>query len=249
MRPVIIAGNWKMNLSHAEATKLSRGLKNDKPKDGKRAVWVFPSHLHLPSVSEILDGSGISVGLQNFYPSELTAMTGETSPVQAEELGIKLALVGHSERRQFLAETNASCREKINFLLNRKWTVVYCVGESLAERESGRTFEVLSSQIHEGLKDIPSSLFANLVLAYEPVWAIGTGKTATPQIAEEAHAFLRKEIAGLFVGGETIAEAMPILYGGSVKPDNIASLLAEKNIDGGLVGGASQKLESFLGLL
>ncbi len=249
MRPTIIAGNWKMNLNMADAKQLASGLKEKLPNNKDREVWIFPSHLHVPSVSQVVEGSRIRVGIQNFFPSELTAMTGETSPAQAEEIGIHLALVGHSERRQFLGETNQSCRDKIDFLLKRKWTVVYCVGETLEERESGRTFEVLSSQVKEGLKGIPSTSFSKLVLAYEPVWAIGTGKTATAQIAQEAHAFLRKEIAGLFVGGEAIAESVPILYGGSVKPDNVKSLLAEKDIDGGLVGGASQKLDSFLGLL
>jgi triosephosphate isomerase len=127
--------------------------------------------------------------------------------------------------------------------------VIYCVGETWAEREKGNTFSVLSDQIKKGLKDVPSDKFKNLVIAYEPVWAIGTGKVATPKEAEEAHAYIRKEISSLFVGGEEIANQIQILYGGSVKPDNIASLLSQPNIDGGLVGGASQKLDSFLGLL
>ncbi|WCL48297.1 triose-phosphate isomerase [Leptospira sp. GIMC2001] len=248
MRPTILAGNWKMNLSLSEATELARGIRDGYKSDSKKEAWVFPSHLHIPGVSEILSGTNVKVGLQNIYPSALTAMTGEISPDQGEDFGIKLALVGHSERRQFLGETNAVCREKVHFLLTKGWTVVYCIGEKIEEREAGKTFDILSSQIKEGLKDISSDLMTKLVLAYEPVWAIGTGKTATPEIAQEAHAFIRKEISQLFVGGDKIADAMPILYGGSVKPDNVKSLLDQKDIDGGLVGGASQKVSSYLGL-
>lgn len=249
MRPTIIAGNWKMNLNLAEAKAIATGLKDGLPKLENKKVWVFPSNLHIPAVTDILKGSPIEVGVQNFYPSELTAMTGESAPAQAEEFGIKLALVGHSERRQFLSETNQSCREKTLFLLKKGWTVVYCIGEKLEERESNKTFEILSSQVKEGISDIPTELFANLVLAYEPVWAIGTGKTATPEIAQEAHAFIRKELAACKNSSQRIADSTPILYGGSVKPENIQSLLVKEDIDGGLVGGASQKTESFLGLL
>lgn len=249
MRPTIIAGNWKMNLNLAQAKEIATGLKAGLPKLENKQVWIFPSHLHIPAVVEIAKGSPIQVGIQNFTASDLTAMTGETAPAQAADFGINLALVGHSERRQFLGETNKSCRDKNAFLLSRGWTVVYCIGELLEERESGKTFSILEAQIREGLESIPKEQLAKLVLAYEPVWAIGTGKTATPEIAEEAHAFIRKTVASLPNAGSQVAESMPILYGGSVKPDNVASLLAMPNIDGGLVGGASQKTDSFLGLL
>jgi triosephosphate isomerase (TIM) len=249
MRPTIIAGNWKMNLSLVEAKALATGIKDGIPKLENTKVWVFPSQLHIPAVTDILKGTLVEVGIQNFYPSERTAMTGESAPEQAEEFGIKLALVGHSERRQFLSETNASCLAKIIFLLHKGWTVVYCIGEKLEDRESGNTFSVLSSQIKEGLQGIPAELFSHLVLAYEPVWAIGTGKTATPEIAQEAHAFIRKEIAALPSLSQKVADSTPILYGGSVKADNIRSLLEKEDIDGGLVGGASQKTDSFLALL
>lgn len=249
MRPTIIAGNWKMNLNLSQAKAIAEGLKKDLPELGNTKVWVFPSHLHIPAVAFALQGSPVEVGVQNFYPSDLTAMTGETSPTQAEDFGVKLGLVGHSERREFLKETNSQCKEKTDFLLRKGWTVCYCVGEKLEERESGKTFSVLKSQIQEGLQGISSELLSKVVVAYEPVWAIGTGKTATPEIAQEAHAFIRKEIAQLPGSSEDIASSMPILYGGSVKPDNVKSLLAQADIDGGLVGGASQKLDSFLGLL
>lgn len=238
-----------MNLTLAEAKAIAMGLKEKVSASAEVEVMVFPTSVHLPAVAEILSQTKIVVGAQNAYQANLTAMTGEISPVQLSEFGIKTILVGHSERRQFLAETSELCNEKIKFFLKAGVRVVYCIGETLAERESQNTFKVLSDQIKKGLSGIESALFKDLVIAYEPVWAIGTGKVATPEQAEEAHAFVRKEIASLFVGADKIAESIQILYGGSVKPDNIVSLLAKPNIDGGLVGGASQKLDSFLGLI
>jgi triosephosphate isomerase len=249
MRRKIIAGNWKMNLTQAEAKAIALGLKEKVNSNASAEVMVFASSIHLPAVSEVLKGTHIVVGAQNAYPASLTAMTGEICPAQLAEFGITTILVGHSERRQFLGETSEICNEKIKFFLSAGLRVVYCIGETLAEREAQNTFKVLSEQIKKGLAGIESAKFKNLVIAYEPVWAIGTGKVATPEQAEEAHAFVRKEIASLFVGADVIAEAIQILYGGSVKPDNIASLLTKPNIDGGLVGGASQKLDSFLGLI
>lgn len=248
MRKKIIAGNWKMNLTLAEAITITKGLVATS-ETSAHEVMIFPSALHLESVASIAKGSKLIVGAQNAYQSGLTAMTGEISPVQLAELGIVTVLVGHSERRQFLGETSEFDNQKISHFLKAGLRVVYCVGETWAEREKGNTFTVLEDQIKKGLKDITSDLFVNLVIAYEPVWAIGTGKVATPVEAEEAHAFIRKEIGNLFVGASAIAEKIQILYGGSVKPDNINDLLTKPNIDGGLVGGASQKLDSFLGLL
>jgi triosephosphate isomerase len=247
MRPTIIAGNWKMNLTREEAILLAEGLKKSVNPSQEKKVWVFPSTIHVSEVRGILKDSSIQVGLQNIYPSEPTAMTGEVCPSQTKGLGIQMALVGHSERRQFLGETNSFCQKKILFLLENSWTAVYCIGENLEERESGRIEEILGTQLTEGLRGIDPGLVKNLVLAYEPVWAIGTGKTATPEMAQSAHLFIRNKLAEIF--SKDLAESIPILYGGSVKPDNIQTLLAEKDIDGGLVGGASQKLDSFLGLL
>lgn len=249
MRKTIIAGNWKMNLSFKEAISLAHSIREKIPSISKDKVsMVFPSTLHLENVSKILEGSGVIVGAQNCYHSGLAAFTGETSPDQLKEIGVKVVMVGHSERRQFLGESNFLCNDKIRFLLKNEFTALYCIGETLSERESGKTLEVLSSQIKEGLKEIDSVFFSNLILAYEPVWAIGTGKVATPSQAQEVHSFIRKEISGLFVGASSISESISILYGGSVKPDNIQDLLKEKDIDGGLVGGASQKISSFAGL-
>lgn len=250
MRKKIIAGNWKMNLTLAEAKNLTGGLVSAlASKPSEHEVMVFPTELHLTEVTQLSQGSSLIVGTQNAYPSPLNAMTGEVSPDQLKEIGIKTILVGHSERRQFLKETNATCQAKIAYFLKQGLRVVYCVGETLAEREAGQTFAVLASQVKEALAGLESGLFNNLVIAYEPVWAIGTGKVATPEQAEEAHLFIRKEITNLFVGAETIADSLRILYGGSVKPDNVKALLGKPNIDGGLVGGASQKLDSFLSLV
>ncbi|PKA02583.1 triose-phosphate isomerase [Leptospira ellisii] len=228
---------------------LAQSIKERIPSKSKdKVALVFPSTIHLASVAGVLAGSGVSVGAQNCYPSGLAAFTGETSPEQLRELGIDVVMIGHSERRQFLTESNSFCNEKIRFLLKEGFTALYCVGETLAERESGKTFEVIGSQIREGLQGIESNSFSRLILAYEPVWAIGTGKVATPAQAQEVHAFIRKEVAGLFLGAAEVAQSISILYGGSVKPDNIQALLKETDIDGGLVGGASQKIDSYAGL-
>ncbi|EMJ93237.1 triose-phosphate isomerase [Leptospira alstonii serovar Pingchang str. 80-412] len=249
MRKTVIAGNWKMNLSEKEAVSLAQSIKEKIPSISKNKIsMVFPSTLHLTKVASILEGSGVIVGAQNCYHSGFAAFTGETSPDQLREVGVKVVMIGHSERRQFLGESSFFCNEKIRFLLKNGFTALYCVGETLLERESGKTFEIISSQIKEGLKEIESSSFSNLILAYEPVWAIGTGKVATPAEAQEVHAFIRKEVAELFVGASSVAESLSILYGGSVKPDNIQDLLKQKDIDGGLVGGASQKIDSYAGL-
>ena len=236
----IIAGNWKMNLNLAEAKELASAIRNGL-KPTSHEVIVFPSDLHIPAVSEILEGSSVKLGIQNIYPAARAAFTGESCLEQSADFGVSHALIGHSERRQFLGETNQFCNEKILFSQKSGITAVYCVGETLDEREKNQTMDVVKKQLSEGLKGTSAK---NLVIAYEPVWAIGTGKVATPEQAEEVHAFIRKELKSIF--GENNIE---ILYGGSVKPDNIVSLMKMPNIEGGLVGGASLKADSFLALL
>ncbi|HNC01183.1 MAG TPA: triose-phosphate isomerase, partial [Leptospiraceae bacterium] len=210
-------------------------------------LLVFPSSIHLEKVSEILKGTSVKVGAQNIYPSGLAAFTGEISTDQLKDLGISHALVGHSERRQFLGETDSFLNQKILFLLKAGFTPVFCIGETLQEREANKTFDVVKRQVVEGLKSVSASDMKNIIIAYEPVWAIGTGKVATPEQAEEVHAFIRKELAALY--DTTVSDSVSILYGGSVKPDNVKALLEKPNIDGGLVGGASQKWDSYLALL
>ncbi|MBP7284551.1 MAG: triose-phosphate isomerase [Leptospiraceae bacterium] len=248
MRKKIMSGNWKMNLNLSQATELAEEIK--KGLDSKKTsleLLVFPSALHLQKVTEILKGTSVLVGAQNIYPSGLAAYTGETSTDQLKDLGISHALVGHSERRQFLGETDAFLNQKILFLLKASFIPVFCIGETLQEREANKTFEVVKRQVTEGFKGVSADDAKKIIIAYEPVWAIGTGKVATPEQAEEVHAYIRKELSSLY--NSDISESISILYGGSVKPDNVKSLMEKPNIDGGLVGGASQKWDSYLALL
>lgn len=248
MRKKIMSGNWKMNLNLAQATELAEGIKKGlSSKQTNLELLVFPSSVHLQKVSEILKGTSVSVGAQNIYPSGLAAFTGETATDQLKDFGITHALVGHSERRQFLGETDSFLNQKIHFLLKANFVPVFCIGETLQEREANKTFDVVKRQVLEGLKGVTASDAKKVIIAYEPVWAIGTGKVATPEQAEEVHAFIRKELTSLY--DSNTSESISILYGGSVKPDNVKSLLEKPNIDGGLVGGASQKWDSYLALL
>jgi triosephosphate isomerase (TIM) len=248
MRKKIMSGNWKMNLSLSQATELAEGIKKGiSSKQTNLELIVFPSSLHLQKVTEILKGTSVFVGAQNIYPSGLAAYTGETSTDQLKDLGISHALVGHSERRQFLSETDVFLNQKIHFLLKANFIPVFCIGETLQEREANKTFDVVKRQVVEGLQGVSALDAKKVIIAYEPVWAIGTGKVATPEQAEEVHAFIRKELASLF--DADTSESISILYGGSVKPDNVKSLMEKPNIDGGLVGGASQKWDSYLALL
>lgn len=241
----IISGNWKMNLNLPSAIALAEGIKSG-GENQNYEMLVFPSSIHLQKVTEILKGSKVLVGAQNIYPSSLNAFTGEICVDQLKDLGISYALVGHSERRQFLKESNEFLNQKNLFLLKENFTAVYCIGETLEERESNQTFDIVKKQIHEGLKSVSKEDSKKIILAYEPVWAIGTGKVATPEQAEEVHLFIRNELKSIF--DESISKEISILYGGSVKPDNIKALMSKPNIDGGLVGGASQKVESYLAL-
>ena len=248
MRRKIMAGNWKMNLNLSSAISLAEGIEKgllDKKTD--LDLLVFPSSIHLETISRILKSNKVKIGAQNIYPSSLAAFTGEINTDQLKDLGISYSLVGHSERRQFLGETNSFLNQKILFLLKENFTPVYCFGETLQEREAGETFSVVKKQIIEGLESVNKIEAKKIILAYEPVWAIGTGKVATPEQAEEVHSYIRKELTALY-DSET-ANSISILYGGSVKPDNVKLLLSQPNIDGGLVGGASQKWDSFLALL
>jgi triosephosphate isomerase len=247
MRRTIIAGNWKMNLNSKNTNELISGILGGLDSLKSQAeMMVFPSSIHLSEVSKAFQSTKIHVGAQNIYPSGLAAFTGELSCEQVIDFGVQNILVGHSERRQFLKESNAFLNQKVLHILEKGLTPMLCIGETLSERESNQTFSVVKTQLLEGLHSLKKEDAKKVILAYEPVWAIGTGKVATPEQAEEVHAFIRTTLSEEF-GSET-AEIIPILYGGSVKPDNIKSLLDKPNIDGGLVGGASQKSESFLGL-
>jgi len=241
MRTPVIAGNWKMFKTAAETRVFAKAFKGLVAGAKGREIVLCAPFTALWALAEELKGSAIGVGSQNAHWEEKGAYTGEISVGMLKEIGVRFAVVGHSERRQYFGETDATVNKRTLAVLAGGLTPITCIGETLQERESNQTFKVLERQIKEGLKGISSP--AAVVIAYEPVWAIGTGKTATPAQAEEAHAFIRKEFAKLY--GDAAAQAVRILYGGSVKPDNMATLMKEPDIDGGLVGGASLEAESF----
>lgn len=251
-RGIWIAGNWKMNhgVQEAEAfwTQLASALSGFKPGSGVRGM-IFPPFLSLErSVAAVRKlGFAIELGAQNAHGAPKGAFTGEVSAAMLKEAQIGWCLVGHSERRQFFGETPQSAADRARGLLDQGVRVVFCIGETRAEREAGRTLEVLKRQMAPLFEAVPRDWDGRLVIAYEPVWAIGTGLTATPEQAEEAHQGLRRLIwdaLGMEASGRT-----PLLYGGSVTPENVTELLAKANIDGALIGGASLKAESFAKLL
>ncbi len=241
-RPVI-AGNWKLNKSIKEAIDLVTLLKRQITDFRHVDVVVCPVFTAISDVHEILLESEIRVGGQNLYWEEKGAFTGEVSASLLKDAGAAYVIVGHSERRQFFHETHETVNKKTRAALKAGLTPIVCVGEMLAERESGKTFQVVEEQVRGAFAGFSKEDMAHLVLAYEPVWAIGTGKVATPAQAQEVHSFIRKEIAKLF--GEETASGLRIQYGGSVKADNIAELMREPDIDGALVGGASLDAQSF----
>jgi len=243
MRSYYIAGNWKMNKTPSEAAALARELV-EALKDCKEKLCIAPAFVALEAVAKVVKGTNIRLGCQNMAQEESGAFTGEVSPLMLKEVGVQTVILGHSERRSIYKEDDALINKKLKLALKHGFEVILCVGETLEERESGKLEKVLSTQVTEGFKDIPASSLGSIVIAYEPVWGIGTGKTATPEDADAAHAYIRKVLSGLY--GEAAAKSMCIQYGGSVKPDNAAALMAKPNIDGALVGGASLKTETLV---
>ena len=242
-RPITIVGNWKMNQSLPEIKAFFAGLKAAQDSYTSQA-WVAPQFIHIPLVQTLAAECGIKVGSQNCAGHEKGAYTGEVSPVALKEMGVDFTIIGHSERRSLYKETDAELNEKVLLALKQGLTVIFCVGETLAQREAGQMKAVITQQMQEGLKNIPSG-FERVLVAYEPVWAIGTGKTATPEQAEEVHDLIRHKLAG---GLGFNPAQLTILYGGSVKPSNINQLLTQPDIDGALVGGASLKAPDFVAL-
>ena len=238
-----MAGNWKMHMTRSEAAQLAQELVTQL-KDGKHEYLLAPSFTLLETVSAVLEGTNIRLGAQNCAPEVNGAHTGEVSVLQLKELDVQTIILGHSERRHIYKEDDALINKKVKLALKHGFEVILCIGELLEERENGKVEEVCERQIVKGLEGVEASDLHKLVVAYEPVWAIGTGKTATPQDAEAVHAFVRKVIARLY--GEEAAAKIIIQYGGSVKPDNAAQLMAMENIDGALVGGASLKTDTFV---
>jgi triosephosphate isomerase len=245
MRPPIIAGNWKMNGLLKDARDLATGLRKELGDNaGGPEVLVCPPFLALDAVRQILEGSPIKLGAQDIHWEAKGAFTGELSPAMLKEVGVTAVLLGHSERRHVMGETNEMINKKVKACLAAGLLPVVCIGELLEERNMGVTREVVERQIAKGLDGLTPEDVSKLVLAYEPVWAIGTGKTATPRQAEEVHHYVRKLITQK--SGEAVGQGIRILYGGSVSPDNVKELMAEEDIDGALVGGASLKVDSFV---
>ncbi len=248
-RKVIIAGNWKMNKTAAEGKALVEALKplvaDVCPSEAD--IVVCPPFTTIAAVVEAVRGSNIKVGAQNVHWAESGAFTGEISAAMLKELGIDYVIIGHSERRQYFGETDATVNSRTKAALAAGLRPIVCVGELLEEREGGRTEQVLGAQLEGGLAGLSKEDMDKVVIAYEPVWAIGTGKTATPEMAELTHNFIRCTLNDMF--GKEIGEGVRIQYGGSMKADNAAALVAQPNIDGGLIGGAALKADSFAALI
>jgi triosephosphate isomerase len=242
-----IAGNWKMYKTVRESVEFVSLLKKALPVSLERDVLIAPTFPSLYPVSELLKGTPIHLGAQNLHEAKEGAYTGEVSAAMLCDAGCDYVIIGHSERRTLFGETDAVINKKIIAACGSGLKPIFCIGETLTERESGKTFEVLEKQLKEGLNSLDVNDIRHLVIAYEPVWAIGTGKTATPEQAQEAHAFVRSTV-GRICGAEFTAERV-ILYGGSVNPGNISSLMLQPDINGALVGGASLNVDSFLKII
>lgn len=247
MRKPLMAGNWKMYKTPAETHAFFETFKPLVAGASHCDIVICPPFPDLHAAMKEADGSNVAVGAQNLYWGKEGAVTGEVSGHMLQAIGCNWVIIAHSERRQYFGESEPDVVRKTEAALEFRITPIVCVGERLEERESGRTDEVLAEQFDGGIAPLSAEQFAKIVIAYEPVWAIGTGKTATPRIASDAHRFLRQRAAAKF--GDSAADAIRILYGGSVKPDNVKTLMAEKEIDGALVGGASLDANSFAAIV
>ncbi|TAF44786.1 MAG: triose-phosphate isomerase [Sphingobacteriales bacterium] len=247
MRKKIVAGNWKMNKNFTEGLALFSEvmhMANDELHNNQQVIVCSP-YLHLHSLVQLSKGNvKVAVGAQNCYQAESGAFTGEISADMLASAGVQYVIIGHSERRQYFGETNATCAEKINIALKHNLKPIYCIGETLQQRESATHFDIIKSQIAEATYHLSEQEFAKIIIAYEPVWAIGTGVTASSAQAQEIHAFIRKEIAWQY--NVAMADEISILYGGSCNPKNADELFAQADIDGGLIGGASLKSRDFI---
>ncbi len=246
MRTPIIAGNWKMHKTVGEAVAFVKELSPALSAEGTEVV-VCPPFTALQAVHAALEGGPIELGAQNVYHEKQGAYTGEVAPPMLLDVGCSYAIIGHSERRQYFGETDEMVNKKLHILLEHKLRPIVCIGESKPQRDVGQAEVIVTTQVRAGLKDVPAECMPDVVLAYEPIWAIGTGDTATPADAQAMHAAIRRTLVELY--GDDIAARVRIQYGGSVKPDNIDELMACADIDGALVGGASLKVDSFLRII
>ncbi len=245
-RQPFVCGNWKMFTRAHSAKDLAAAVAAGVTDDRVR-VAVCPPYPYLAMVAEVLRGTRVELGAQNLYPAREGAFTGEVSPEMLQDIGCRFAIVGHSERRHGLGEKDAFINRKVRAALDAGLGVVFCIGETLEERQSGQTHSILTTQLVEGLQGIQAAELPRIVVAYEPCWAIGTGQNATPEQAEEAHAYVRGLCRQYF--GDAAAERLIIQYGGSVNPQNAAAILSEPDVDGALVGGASLHAEKFLAIV
>jgi triosephosphate isomerase len=247
LRKKLIAGNWKMNKTAADGVALTKEIAAAIGRETSVDVVLCPPFTALESVAHALEGQAIKLGAQNMNPEKSGAFTGEVSAEMLRALFVSHVILGHSERRMFFGDTDAFVNKKVLAALANQLKPILCVGETLAEREAGTTLAVVQRQVEAGLAGVTAEQMAGVIVAYEPVWAIGTGKVATTAQAQEVHAFIRSLLTKLY--GEPLAQKVRILYGGSMKPSNAPELLAEKDIDGGLIGGAALEAKSFIELV
>lgn len=246
MRKKIVAGNWKMNNNKRETTELIKALKPLNFSTDPRVI-IAPAFTHLVQAEEMTQGSHIEVMAQNMNAAESGAFTGEISAAMLSSIGIKKVILGHSERRAYYNETDVSLKGKVITALSNDMEIIFCFGEELDQRKSGSHFEVVKTQLEIALFDLSPAQWSKIILAYEPVWAIGTGETATPEQAQEMHAYIRSLITLKYE--QTLADSISILYGGSVKPANASAIFSQFDVDGGLIGGAALNAEAFWAII
>ena len=246
MRKNIVAGNWKMHKTHSETITLIEEI-TLKKQNTSTEIIVAPTFVNLQTAVIISEGNNITVAAQNMHQAEGGAFTGEISASMLTDIGVNTVILGHSERRAYFHETDALLANKVDTALKHKMRVIFCFGEELKDRQINNHFNVVEYQLRDALFHLGKNDWANIILAYEPVWAIGTGETASPEQAQEMHAFIRSLIEKVF--GSDVAENVSILYGGSVKPENAKEIFSKKDVDGGLIGGASLKADDFLAIV
>lgn len=247
MRTKIVAGNWKMNKNSEETEDLLNELIDKLPTDKEVQIIVAPTFVNLSSAVNHLEYTNIEVSAQNMHQAESGAFTGEISADMLKSIGVNTVILGHSERRAIFHETDALIASKVNTAIKHDMTSIFCFGEELKDRQSGNHFNIVENQLKDGLFHIQAASWSNIVLAYEPVWAIGTGETASPEQAQEMHEFVRETVRKAF--GNDVADGVSILYGGSVKPDNAQEIFSKPDVDGGLIGGAALKAEDFAAIV
>ena len=247
MRKKIVAGNWKMNKNAEETEDLINELIQKLPTDTEAQVIIAPTFVNLSSAVDHTEFTNIQVAAQNMHQAEGGAFTGEISADMLKSIGVNTVILGHSERRAYFHESDALIANKVETALKHDMSVIFCFGEELKDRTTNSHFNIVEGQLRDGLFNLPESAWTNIVLAYEPVWAIGTGETASPEQAQEMHEFIRETVRKQY--GSNIAEDVSILYGGSVKPDNAAAIFSKPDIDGGLIGGAALKADDFVAIV